>query len=118
MTGEGVAAIGAVAIVVVTTGLVFAMASIIRTMKALRRAVEDVHDEAVPLLVDVHTGVVQTNQELKRVDGLIDRAESISGTVDSTSKLAYKLFSNPAVKIMALSAGGARALRQLRKRKG
>jgi uncharacterized protein YoxC len=117
MTGEGVGAIGAVAIVVVTAGLLFTMGSVIRTMRAMRRAVEDVHDETVPLLVDVHTGVVQTNQELKRVDGLIDRAESISGTVDSTSKLAYKLFSNPAVKIIALGAGGTRALRQLRKRK-
>jgi hypothetical protein len=117
MTGEGVAAIGAVAIVVLTAGLLFTMGSIVRTMRAMRRAVEDVHDETVPLLVDVHTGVVQTNQELKRVDGLIDRAESISGTVDSTSKLAYKLFANPAVKIIAVGAGGARALRQLRKRK-
>ncbi|MDQ6927943.1 MAG: DUF948 domain-containing protein [Actinomycetota bacterium] len=117
MTGEGVAAIGAVAIVVITAGLLFTMASVIRTMAVMRRAVEDVHDETVPLLVDVHSGVVHTNQELKRVDSLIDRAESIAGTVDSTSKLASRLFSNPAVKVMALSAGGARALRRLRKAK-
>lgn len=118
MTGEGVAAIGAVAIVVLTAGLLYTMGSIIRTMRAMRRAVEDVHDETLPLLVDVHHGVIHTNQELKRVDGLIDRAESIGGTVDSTSKLAYKLLANPAVKIMALSAGGARAFLHLRKRKG
>ncbi|HUQ62567.1 MAG TPA: DUF948 domain-containing protein [Acidimicrobiales bacterium] len=118
MTGEGVAAIGAVAIVIVSGGLLFTMASIIRTMKVMRRVVEDVHDETVPLLVDVHSGVVQTNQELKRVDGLIDRAESIGATVDSTSKLTYKLLSSPAVKVMALGAGGTRAFRQLRRRKG
>lgn len=118
MTGEGVAAIGAVAIVVVTAGLLFTMGSIIRTMRSMRRAVEDTHDGVLPLLMDAHAGVRHTNQELKRVDGLLDKAESIGTTVDSTSRLVYRLFSNPAMKAIALATGSTRAYRALRKRKG
>lgn len=115
MTGEGVAAIGAVAIVVVTAGLLWTMGSIVRTMRTMRKAVDDVHDGTVPLLMDAHAGVRHTNQGLKRVDGLLDRAESIGTTVDSTSRLVYRLFSNPAMKVIALGTGGARAYKALRK---
>ncbi|MGH9189057.1 MAG: hypothetical protein ACRD0Q_03350, partial [Acidimicrobiales bacterium] len=58
--------------------------------------------------------VRQATADLSKVDTLLDRASSISGTVDSASRLAYGLFSNPAVKAMALASGGARAFRRLR----
>jgi hypothetical protein len=59
--------------------------------------------------------VVQANAELDRVDTLLGTAESISSTVDSVSRLAYLALSNPVIKLMAFSAGTARAARRFRR---
>jgi len=48
---------------------------------------------------------------------VIGRAESIGGTVDSASRLAYLAFSNPLIKAVALGTGTSRAVRRLRRRR-
>lgn len=50
-----------------------------------------------------------------RVDELLDRAESISTTVDSASRLTYLAVSNPLIKVVAVAAGAGRAMRRLRR---
>ena len=59
--------------------------------------------------------VRNANAELERVDGLLGTAESISGTVDSASRLLYLAFSNPVIKAMALASGTGRAARSFRR---
>ena len=57
--------------------------------------------------------------EIERVDSLLGTAESITGTVDSASRLAYLAFSNPVIKGLAVASGTGRAARSLRRgRKG
>lgn len=116
--GEVAAVVLAVAGAIGVVGLLFALAALVRTLAALRATIEDVRAAGLPLLADLHTAVKQANAELGKVDILLDRAESISGTVDSASKLAYTAFSNPLVKGIALASGGARALRRLRRKAG
>ncbi len=53
--------------------------------------------------------------ELERVDQLIGSAESISATMDATSRLAYKAFSAPMIKTVALASGTSKAAKRLRK---
>ena len=74
------------------------------------------HGPHLPLVTDVQGTVRQANADLQRVDGLLERAESISGTVDSASRLAYLAFSNPVVKALAFGAGTSRALKRFRAR--
>ena len=62
----------------------------------------------------LNTALDQANAELGRVDGLLDKAESIGGTVDSASRLAYLAFSNPVIKGLALATGAAKAAKALR----
>jgi len=95
--------------------IVFALATLVRTLNSARAAIDDLHAAAIPLLNDAHDVVRQANSDLAKVDTLLTRADSISGTVDSASKLAYSLFSNPAVKALALASGGARAIGRLRR---
>ena len=52
--------------------------------------------------------------ELARVDRLVGSAESISATVDATSKLAYRALSAPVIKTVAVTSGASRAARRLR----
>lgn len=95
--------------------VLFALALLIRTLRSASSAIDDFHAKAIPLLDDVHDVVRQARTDLGKVDTLLTRADSISGTVDSASKLAYSLFSNPAVKALAVASGGARAIGRLRK---
>lgn len=115
--GEVAALIAAVAIAVLVLGLVIALVSLIGTLRSLREAAEALRRTTVPLVSDMRETVAQANAGLERVDGLLGTAESISGTVDSASRLAYLAFSNPLVKAMAFGAGTARAARTLRRRK-
>ena len=114
--GEVAAIVAAVAAVFLSLGLLFALSSLTRTLRTVRGAVEELRRETLPLLGDLRNTVEQANAELARVDGVLERAESIGTTVDSASRLAYLAFGNPVIKAMALAAGTGRAARRLRRR--
>ncbi|HEX2701513.1 MAG TPA: DUF948 domain-containing protein [Acidimicrobiales bacterium] len=115
-TGEVAALIASLAALVLAVGSLFALASLSRTLRSARGAVEELRREAVPLLANLRVTIDQANAELVRVDGVMERAESISSTVDSASRLAYLAFGNPIIKAMAIAAGTSRAARRLRRR--
>jgi hypothetical protein len=118
MSGGDWAAVAVAAVaVLVGGGLLVALGALMRTMAALQTAIEEFRRETVPLMGDIQMTVKQANADLGRVDTLLDRAENISGTVDSASRLAYLAFSNPVVKAMAFGAGTARAVRRFRKQR-
>ena len=114
--GDIAALIIAGAVAVAAIGLLFAVSASIKTLTAIRGTVEEVRREAVPLLGELRVAVRQASAELTRVDSLLGTAESISGTVDSASRLAYTAFSSPIVKGMALVSGLGRGVRRLRRR--
>jgi hypothetical protein len=66
------------------------------------------------LVVDAHRVVGQAASEMERVGAVLDSTESVHATVDSASKLAYRAFANPVVKVLAVRAGAASGLRRLR----
>src|SRR3546814_12808404 len=70
--------------------------------------------ETVPVMTELGATVRTANVELDRLHGVLGRAESIGGTVDSASRLAYTAFSNPALKAIALASGTSRAATPLR----
>jgi uncharacterized membrane protein len=116
MTGTDVAAIiAAVAAVVAVGVLIIAVVSLTRTLTAVRISVEELRRESLPVIEDAHRTVVQANSQLVRVEGLLDTANSVSATVDSTSRLLFLVFSNPLMKLLATASGFARAARTLRK---
>ena len=116
MTATELAAlIVAICSVVAVVLLVFALGSVLRTLRSLRETVDTLRGETVPVVVELRDTVRQANTDLERVDALLDTAESISGTVDSASRLAYLAFSNPLIKAMAFAAGTGRAARRLRR---
>ena len=100
--GELAATVASVAAAILVIGVLFAVGSLIRTLATVRVAVDDIRRAAVPLLTDVHAAVRQTNGDLVRMESLLETAESVTGTVDSASRLAYAVVSNPLVKVLAL----------------
>lgn len=114
--GEVAAVVAAVALGLGVIGLLLALGAMMRTMAEMRRTVEDFHRSALPLLDDVHAAVHQASSELVKADVILERANTISATVDSTSRLAHRAFSTPVIKVLAFATGSARAFKSLRRK--
>lgn len=101
------------AVVLLAVGLV----SIAKTLREVRAVVELLRIETVPVVEDLGEIVRNANADLERVDGLLGTAESITGTVDSASRLAHLAFSSPVIKGMALASGTGRAAKSFRRKR-
>jgi uncharacterized protein YoxC len=113
---ELAALIVAIASVVAVVLLTFVLVAIARTLREVRAAVVLLRTETLPVMVEMGEVVRSANAELERVDDLLGTAETITGTVDSASRLAYLAFSNPVIKAAALASGTGRAARSLRRK--
>lgn len=109
------ALIVAIASVVAVVLLGLALASITKTLRAVRDVVELLRTETVPVMTDLGDTVRNASVEIERLGGVLGTAESIGGTVDSASRLAYLAFSNPVIKTMAVASGTSRAARRFRR---
>jgi hypothetical protein len=103
--------------VVAVVLLAVALAALVRTLRALREVATVLRTETVPVLDDLRDTVEAANYEIMRLDGLVTTAESVTGTVDSASRLAYIAMANPVIKGVAFASGTAKAARRLRGRK-
>lgn len=118
MTAADLAAVLlALACVAATVVLAFASLQCVRILRELRQLVDALRVETVPLVVDLRSTVAQAGDDLERVEGLLDRAESIATTVDTASKLTYKALKPPLVKTMSFFTGASRATKRLRSRR-
>ncbi len=113
MSADNVAALVA-AIAAGTASLVLVGVVVVlgRRVRDLGRTVDALRKETVPLVHDARVVVDQAATEMLRVGDVLDSAEAVSSTVDSASRLAYRAFSNPVVKILAYSTGLGSALRR------
>jgi|SRR5579863_774745 len=106
LAAAGAAALAAVVMVVVAVVLG-------RRTRELARALDDLRHETVPLVRDARVVVDQAATEMVRVGDVLESTEAVSATVDSASRLAYRAFANPVVKLLAYSTGVGSALRRL-----
>jgi hypothetical protein len=109
------AVIVAIASVAAVMLLVLVVVSVNRTLTTVRLSIEQLRRETLPVVDELRRTVTTANDELERLDALLDSATSISSTVDSASHLAYLAFSNPLIKAMALATGTAKAAKALRR---
>jgi hypothetical protein len=84
-----------------------------RRVRELRRLVEQLRAEAVPLVHQARVVVDQAATEMERVGDVLGSAEAVTATVDSASRLAYRAFANPVVGVLAFASGLAGGLRRL-----
>jgi hypothetical protein len=111
--GEIAVLVASVASCVAVAGLLVAIRSLRRETRALAGAAEELTRRTVPLVADAHRVVDQAATEMERVGAVLDTTESVHATVDSASKLAYRAFANPVVKVLAVRAGAATGIRRL-----
>jgi len=94
--------------------LVVVIVRLDRAAKDLRAAAADFRAEAEPVLEQLRAVVRDADFELDRVDAIVTGAERVGGRVDSASDLAYRTFTNPVVKALAVGTGTRRAVQRLR----
>lgn len=112
--GEIAAVVAAGAAVVLVVVVTWIAVAVNRTLGEARGALVDIRREAVPLLSETRSTIRQANGELEKVGDLLETANSVGGTVDSASKLAYTVVSNPVIKAAALGSGILRGARSLK----
>lgn len=101
--------------IVAVVGLLVVLQRVLATLRQLRVALDDLNARALPLVEELGSSLAEANAELARIDRLVGSAESISATVDATSKLAYRALSAPVIKTVAVTSGASRAARRMRK---
>jgi hypothetical protein len=114
--GDTAVLIAACACALAVVGLLAAMVSLRRQVTDLARVVDDLRRQTVPLVAEAHRVVDQAATEMERIDAVLESTESVHSTVDSASRLAYRAFANPVVKVLAIRAGAAGGVRRLRSR--
>jgi hypothetical protein len=114
MSAADVAALVAAALAVVAAvAVVVATVVLTRRIRELRAIVDDLDNETVPMLRDARIAADQAATEMVRVGDVLASAEAVSSTVDSASRLAYRAFANPFVKLVAFLSGIGGAMRRL-----
>lgn len=111
--GELAVLVASLACCVAVVGLLIALSALRRQTEALRALAEQLGRQTVPLVADAHRAVDQAASELERVGAVLESTESVHATVDSASRLAYRAFANPVVKVLAVRAGAATGIRRL-----
>ena len=105
--------VASIACVGAVIGLLAAVGSLRREVQRLGAVSDELRRHTVPLVADAHRVVDQAATEMERVGAVLDSTESVHATVDSASRLAYRAFANPVVKVLAVRAGAATGLRRL-----
>ncbi|HEX4081708.1 MAG TPA: hypothetical protein VHX40_02005 [Acidimicrobiales bacterium] len=114
MTADDVAVlVAAIAAALAAGGSLLAVLLLGRRVRELRQLVADLRHETVPLVREARVVVDQASSEMTRVGDVLGSAEAVSATVDSASRLAYRAFANPVVKVLAFGTGTGAALRRL-----
>jgi len=111
--GEIAVLVASIACVGAVIGLLVAVGSLRREVQRLGAVTDELRRQTVPLVADAHRVVDQAATEMERVGAVLDSTESVHATVDSASRLAYRAFANPVVKVLAVRAGAATGLRRL-----
>jgi hypothetical protein len=115
VSGEEWAAIlGAQVCLVAIVVLVVMIVRLDHAARDLRTAARDFRRESVPLLEELRETVRSADYELDRVDAIVSGAETVTGRVDAASDFAYRTFTSPVVKALAVGTGTKRAVQRLK----
>ena len=113
-TAEWLAATGAVLLAVMLGGVLFALLSLVSTVRRLRITVERLQAETLAMADAMRDSLRDAEHEVDRVDALLTAAEGVGGRIDGASRLVTKTVTNPVVKVLAVGAGTKSAVQRMR----
>jgi hypothetical protein len=102
---EFVAVVVTVVAVAATTAIVALAWMLSRAVAQVRRAALHLAEVAEVTATDIRRLSLEAHSGLARADGLIDRADSISATLEDASRLTYLAVASPVIKAAAVASG-------------
>lgn len=111
---QWLAATGVVLLAVLLGGLLFALLSVVTTVRQLRTTVERLQAETLAITAAMQDALRDAEHEVDRVDALLTAAEGVGGRIDGASRLVTKTVTNPVVKVLAIGTGTKQAVRRMR----
>jgi prophage DNA circulation protein len=112
--GDWLAATGAVLLAVMLGGLLFALGSVVVTLKELRGTVRVLQEQSIAMADEMRIALKDAENEVDRVGALLTAAETVGDRIDTASRIVSKTVTNPVVKVLALGTGTKRAVRRMR----
>ena len=112
--GDWLAATGAVLLAVMLGGLLFALGSVVLTLRDLRATVAALQEQSIALAEEMRVALRDAESEVDRVGALLTAAETVGDRIDTASRIVSKTVTNPVVKVLALGTGTKRAVRRMR----
>ena len=85
-----------------------------RTVDQLVVGLDRMQSQTLPLLQETRNALKRSEGSVNKADALLDVATSLTSTVDSATRLAYRVVSNPFVKMLAWFTGTKTAASRLR----
>ena len=95
--------------------LCFVLIRLAQVLKETTKLVSGITDQTVPLLGEITTTVVTTNQQLVKVDGITDNVATLSGNASALASTFSATVGGPMIKAAAFSYGVRTALANRRK---
>lgn len=122
LAAAGTTSTVAIAVTVVATVVVVALAGVLirllQVTRAIGQAAGELAEHSAALLDELGGTLAHASAELDRVDDLVGSAETITATVTSASRAAYLGVASPLIKVLALQRGTSRAAQRWRSRSG
>lgn len=112
------AVVGLVFAIFFGIGVVFLCFVLLRLAQVLKEAtklVSGITDQTVPLLGEITTTVVTTNQQLVKVDTITDNVANVSGNASALASTFSATVGGPMIKAAAFSYGVRTAIANRRK---
>lgn len=108
--GEVAGILVAVFWAILVSFLAVALARLAQTLRATTKLVEDVTDQAVPLLADASTAVRSAQTQIERVDAIASDVQEVTSNASALSTTVASTFGGPLVKVAAFGYGVRRAV--------
>ncbi|MBL1096554.1 DUF948 domain-containing protein [Streptomyces coffeae] len=90
--------------------LAFALVRLAQTLKATTRLVDEVTEQAVPLLSEASATVRSAHTQLARVDSIAADVQEVTSNASALSSTVSTAFGGPLVKVAAFGYGVRRAI--------
>ena len=107
-------ATGTILLAVMLGGLLFALGSVIVTLRDLRATVRALQEQSIALADEMRIALRDAENEVDRVGALLTAAETVGDRIDTASRIVSTTVTNPVVKVLALGSGTKRAVRRMR----
>lgn len=95
--------------------LCFVLIRLAQVLKETTKLVSGITDQTLPLLGEITTTVVTTNQQLVKVDGITENIATLSGNASALASTFSATVGGPMIKAAAFSYGVRTAIANRRK---